>query len=320
MLVSIAIRAFRRRWLHEAIASVLEQTHHQLDLVIYDDAGDLEDVAASFGDARVRYVRAATRLGASGRFSAAVAECRGEFIGLLDDDDYYAPELVERLLAALTAEPGAGIAFCRTTFDVEGELSTPSDGRPEGVMRDAARRMLAERWTVSTSHLLMRRTALERAWRDQAMPDGVSPDMFVNLRVALAGWWHVIVDAPLVVSRWHAAQLSRTNEALDLPIATLIALRVDDSGLDELRNRALAHAYLARGLTRIASGERRAALEDCAAAANASPAAWGLTRRLLALAASSGPAGSIATRGALVLMPRGQHRTGPPRAIASSAT
>ncbi len=314
-LVSIAIRAFRRRWLHEAIASVLAQTHQHLELVIYDDAGDLEDVAASFADARLRYVRAVTRLGASGRFSAAVAHCRGEFIGLLDDDDRYERTFVQRLLQALVDDPGAGIAFCRTTFDVEGELRTPTDGRPAGVMRDAARRMLAERWTVSTSHMLMRRTALERAWRDQAMPDGVSPDMFVNFRVAFAGWWHVLVDAPLVACRWHGAQLSRTKEALDLPIATLTALRIDDAAFSEQRNRVLARAYLVRGVARVASGDRRASLADCRAAADASPAAWRLPRGALALAASSGAVGSHVIRVALRLMPRGAHRTRPPRSI-----
>lgn len=315
MLVSIAIRAFRRRWLHEAMASVLAQTYPHLELVIYDDAGDLEDVAASFADARVRYVRAATHLGASGRFAAAVAYCRGECIGLLDDDDRYEPTFVERLLQVLVDDSGAGIAFCRTTFDVDGALRTPLDGRPAGVVHDAARRMLAERWTVSTSHMLMRRTALEGSWRDQAMPDGVSPDMFVNVRVAIAGWRHVLVDAPLVVCRWHAAQLSRTNEALDLPIATLRALRIDDPALSEARNRTLARACLVRGVSRVAAGLRSAALEDCRAAADAAPWAWRLPRHVLAGLASSGLVGSVVTRAALRLMPRGQHRTKPPGTI-----
>ena len=54
-MVSIAIRAFRRRWLAEAIASVLAQTHRDLELVVYDDAGDLEELAMSTRDPRVRY-------------------------------------------------------------------------------------------------------------------------------------------------------------------------------------------------------------------------------------------------------------------------
>ena len=293
-LVSIAIRAFRRRWLHEAIASVLEQTHHELELVIYDDAGDLEDVAASFADARVRYVRAVTRLGASGRFSAAVAECRGEFIGLLDDDDRYERTFVERLLRELLDDPGAGIAFCRMTYD----------------------RMLAERWTVSPSHMLIRLEALDAAGRQQPMPDGVSPDLFVNMTVALAGWHHVLSGWPLSIYRWHDEQLSRRGpSATDLPIATLKALRVDDGRLGELRNRALARAYLARGVARVSAGDRRASLEDCRAAADASPRSWRLSRRLLTLVAWSGAAGSRLTRGVLTLMPRGHHRTRPPRSI-----
>ena len=315
-LVSIAIRAFRRRWLHEAIASVLEQTHHELELVIYDDAGDLEDVAASFADARVRYVRAVTRLGASGRFSAAVAECRGEFIGLLDDDDRYERTFVERLLRELLDDPGAGIAFCRTTYDHQGRLFSPRDSRRSGRITDAAYRMLAERWTVSPSHMLIRLEALDAAGRQQPMPDGVSPDLFVNMTVALAGWHHVLSGWPLSIYRWHDEQLSRRGpSATDLPIATLKALRVDDGRLGEVRNRALARAYLARGVARISAGDRRASLEDCRAAADASPRSWRLSRRLLTLVAWSGAAGSRLTRGVLTLMPRGHHRTRPPRSI-----
>ena len=131
-LVSIAIRAFRRRWLSDAMASVLAQSYGNLELIIYDDAGDLADVAASSGDARVRYEPATRHFQASGRFRAAVDHCRGEFIGVLDDDDRYEPLFVERLLEALRADPGAGIAFCRTTIECDGQLSRPLDRRVAG--------------------------------------------------------------------------------------------------------------------------------------------------------------------------------------------
>ena len=48
--VSVAIRAFRRRWIAQAIRSVLAQTFTDLELVIYDTAGDLEDVVAAAAD------------------------------------------------------------------------------------------------------------------------------------------------------------------------------------------------------------------------------------------------------------------------------
>ena len=97
MTVSVAIRAYRREWLGGAIASVLRQTWRDFDLIVYDDARDLEDVVARFDDPRVRYVRAEKKLEASGRFAAAVALCRGRYIGLLDDDDRYEPAFIGRL-------------------------------------------------------------------------------------------------------------------------------------------------------------------------------------------------------------------------------
>lgn len=310
-LVSVAIRAFRRRWLGDAIASVLAQTHRDLELVVYDDAGDLEEVTSAAADARIRYVRASARHGASGRFDAAVRLCRGDFIALLDDDDYYAPGFVERLLAALQAEPGAGIACCRVRFDVGGTLTAPVDRRPAGVMRDSARRMLAERWTVPSSQMLMRRTALDEAWRDQPMPDGVAPDMFVNLRVALAGWWHVLVDEPLVSCRWHAEQLSRTRAALDLPIATWQVLRLEDATLSVLRDRNVARAHLARAVNALCEGRPGEARDELRGAGLSDPAAWALGRRALAVAARAGVPGALAVRLCMALAPRGVHRPGP---------
>ncbi|HUR35877.1 MAG TPA: glycosyltransferase family 2 protein [Vicinamibacterales bacterium] len=314
--VSIAIRAYRRRWLHDAVASVLSQTHRDLELIVYDDAGDLADVAGAPGDPRVRYERATPGLQASGRFLAAVALCRGGFIGLLDDDDRYEPTFVERLLRALDENPAAGIAFCRTTFEAGGRLTRPIDRRRAGRMDDAARRMLSERWTVSPSHMLIRRPALEAAWRDQPMPDGVAPDVFVNLGVALAGWSHVLVDEPLVIYRWHDDQLSRRGPAAtDTPIATWQQLRLDDPDLSRLRHRLLARAYIARAVARLAAGDRRGSRADLAAAAAVAPAAWPLPRQLLALASRGGPTGSWLMRGWLSLWAGGHQRRRPPTRI-----
>ena len=40
-IFSIAIRAYRSRWLSEAIESVLAQTYDDLELIVYDDAGEI---------------------------------------------------------------------------------------------------------------------------------------------------------------------------------------------------------------------------------------------------------------------------------------
>ena len=156
---------------------MLAQTHRDLELVIYDDAGDLEDLAIAARDPRVRYHAADARRSASGRFTAAVALCRGDYVGLLDDDDAYSPDFVASLAAALDADPRAGVAFCRTTWDADGVRVVPRDLRPPGRQPDAAAAMLRDGWTVSPSHLLLRRHAYEAVMRDQPMPPGVAPDI-----------------------------------------------------------------------------------------------------------------------------------------------
>lgn len=308
--VSIAIRAYRRRWLGEAVASVLAQTYRDLELVIYDDAGDLADVVQAFDDPRLRYHRAVRKLEASGRFSAALALCHGRYLGLLDDDDRYEPEFVERLVAALEEDPGAGIAFCRTAWEIDGIRYEPPDPRPAGRQASAASDLLARRWSVTPSRMLMRRTALEDAVHARAMPDGVAPDIFVNVHVAVAGWSHVLVGPALAVCRWHDGQVSHSGPAHDLEIATWERLVLADPELDRLRARQLARALLARAVHRIRAGDAAGAREDLRAAARSSPTASRAKRRLLRLAAAGGPPGRLGVRA--WLNSSGRDGAGPP--------
>jgi glycosyltransferase involved in cell wall biosynthesis len=313
--VSIAIRAFRRRWLAEAIASVLAQTHRDLELVIYDDAGDLEPLASATGDPRVRYHRAGGRRTASGRFAAAVALCRGAYVGVLDDDDAYAPDFVAELAAALDAHPAVGVAFCRTTWVDDRGPSTPADPRAAGVIADAAAAMLRDGWTVTPSHLLFRRSAYDAVFAEAPMPPDVAPDVQLNVRLALHGWRHLLVDRPLVLTRWHDDQLSRVSiAALDRAIATWRTLALGDPVLARHRDRRLARALLVRAVVGLASGDVGQARADLAAAAGASPAEWRTRRVALQAAAAAGTPGAL---GAAVCQwwAIRRRRRGPPRRI-----
>ena len=293
--VSIAIRAYRRRWLADSIASVLGQTYRDLELVVYDDAGDLEPVVREFDDPRVRYVRAERRTGASGRFRAAVAACRGRYIGVLDDDDFYEPEFVARLAAALDADPEAGIAFCRIVWDADGVRHPTRNGQPPGRQPDAARALISEAWRVQPSRMLIRRTALEDGERRQPMPEDVSADFFVNVRTAVAGWHHVLVDEVLVVCRTHAGQMTndaRTAHARGL--ASVAALKLDDPELDRVRRAHYAWLLVRRSLFELTTGDRRAARTGLHEAAATDPAVAPHARRLLMLVTAIPGAGAAA--------------------------
>ncbi|HSY48855.1 MAG TPA: glycosyltransferase family 2 protein [Thermoanaerobaculia bacterium] len=295
-VVSIAIRAYRRAWLGGAIASVLGQTWRDLELVIYDDAGDLEDIAASFHDDRLRYVRAEEKTGTSGRFAAAVALCRGRYIGVLDDDDRYEPELVERLVSVLETNARAGAAVCRAVRDVEGVRTVEPAPGPPGRQTDLARKILIERWVVVPSMMLLRRAALDAAEALQPMPDGVAPDVFVNIRLALTGWDHVLIDDVLTVRGWHDEQLSRASSYHDTAVATFERLRIADPVLDRLRRMELARLLIVRASQYLLSNRRAEALADLRAARETDPAVKWFARRLLVLAARMPVLGVMAAR------------------------
>jgi predicted SAM-dependent methyltransferase/glycosyltransferase involved in cell wall biosynthesis len=296
--VSIAIRAFRREWLGGAIASVLDQTWCDLELIVYDDAGDLEAVTAGFDDARIRYVRAEKAFGPSGRFLAATALCRGEFIGLLDDDDRYEARFVERLAGALQNDPRAGVAYCRGLLDADGiRFSATPRGQP-GPPRELLRKILSKRWVIPPSMMMIRRAALDDAGKIQAMPDGVAPDVFTCARIALAGWEHLFVDEMLVVRGWHNAQYARTPAIRELAVSTFAHLRTADEELDRLRREELARRYFVLAASRVLRGRFREAGKDLAATRTT---AVSLPRLIAGVAKLAIPA---AVRFARFLLPR----------------
>lgn len=138
VLVSVVIPAYNQAaYLREALASALAQTHRELEVVVVDDGStdDTAQVCASFGDARVRYVRQdndGTR--GIGARNQAMLLARGEWIALLDQDDRWDPPKLERQLALAAQHAGVGAVFTRVRFiDPAGLVTgTQDSGLPQG--------------------------------------------------------------------------------------------------------------------------------------------------------------------------------------------
>jgi glycosyltransferase involved in cell wall biosynthesis len=124
--VSVAIPTFNRRHtLQRAVESVLAQTHHDLEVVVSDNAST-DGTAELLGelvrrDARVRVVRQPANLGMVGNLDAALRLADGEHAMLLCDDDWLAPRCVELALASLAAAPERAAALGRVGYVRDGE-------------------------------------------------------------------------------------------------------------------------------------------------------------------------------------------------------
>jgi len=102
------------RYIGEAIDALLAQTYQDFELIISDNASTdgTADICQRYveKDARVRYVRQPVNIGLAPNHNVVVDLARGELFKWASNDDLYAPELVERCVAALDEHPDVVLA------------------------------------------------------------------------------------------------------------------------------------------------------------------------------------------------------------------
>jgi glycosyltransferase involved in cell wall biosynthesis/GT2 family glycosyltransferase len=116
MKVSVVIPAFNAAdTIAETLASLLAQTRPDWEAVVVDD-GSRDSTAAiveafTVGDPRIRLVRQANA-GEAGARNGGIPATRHDWLLFLDADDWIAPQFLERMTAALEADPGLDAVHC----------------------------------------------------------------------------------------------------------------------------------------------------------------------------------------------------------------
>ncbi len=100
--VSVITTAYNAApYIAQAIESVQAQTHKDWELIIVDDASTDETVSVVRGylnDSRVRLLQNSENRGPAGGRNRALEAAQGEWIAILDADDWYEPARLELLL------------------------------------------------------------------------------------------------------------------------------------------------------------------------------------------------------------------------------
>ena len=135
--LSFILPAYKRRYLADAIRSILAQTFKEFELVVVDDCSpeDLKGVLAEFSDSRLKYMCNERNLGGGNLVAAwnkAMSYAQGEWCVLASDDDLYHPKFAESLLALAERYPQCEVVHCRIgIIDEKGELTKVAEKRPE---------------------------------------------------------------------------------------------------------------------------------------------------------------------------------------------
>ena len=101
--VSIIIPCYNSEaYIARALESVFHQTHRNFEIILIDDASkdSTLEIARSFSDRRLKIISNQQNRGVSYGRNCGIDAATGNWIALLDSDDWYAPQRLEKLLSA----------------------------------------------------------------------------------------------------------------------------------------------------------------------------------------------------------------------------
>jgi glycosyltransferase involved in cell wall biosynthesis len=262
---SVCIRAYRRpRGLRRAIESALAQEVDDLEIVVSDDSGDMEDVVAAIGGGRVRYSRNPRPRGSIANLRRVHALARGEYVLVLDDDDRLLPGFLRAAAAPMDRDPSIGVVFTGYLQEAGGHRKPYPFAVPAGAVRDPLRMVLAG-CQPGRSATLIRRVALEEGERRWPLLDDHVGDVTTWIRTAEAGWGFWAISEPFAIAGMHRGQIS-ARENHERLIRTLQRFRFEDPVTDAIRRARLADARRRFALTVARRGRLAAARREFAAA------------------------------------------------------
>ena len=214
--VTVVIPTYNRaRFLPGAIDSVLAQTYADFRLLIADNASDddTREVVARYDDPRIEYVRRPENLGITANHNLALQQVETPYCLIVPDDDLLFPEILERTVPVLDANPLAGMVHARfQVLNAGGDVLKEDEDWTYGLAEDTVesgeefvRESMLWSCRVCASTALMRMEALPDPPFDQ--DDFPAIDFGMWLRMAL-GWEMAFVAEPLAAYRIHDASHS----------------------------------------------------------------------------------------------------------------
>lgn len=228
-IVSVIVPCYNQgHFLRAAIESAIAQSIKEWELIVIDDGStdDTHRIAREFQDPRIRYFCQENRGLAAAR-NAGIRASRTPLIALLDSDDLWEPQFLEKMVACLNQNPDAAAAYCGYSF-------LDSDGNKIGVPctktahpGEFRRILLGEgNWLVPSTVVFRKLWAEQVGLFDESLRAVEDSDLwirlskhhdFVGIKDVLAGY------------RLHEANMSKDPEGMVNAYKRTLAKRCDPS-------------------------------------------------------------------------------------------
>lgn len=302
-IVDIGVPVHRRpQFVASAVRSVIDQTYPHWRLTVSEDGAPTEAVRGAveplLSDERVTLTATGEHLGQPRHKSLLARRGDGRYLALLDDDDVWDPDWLERRVRFLESHPECGFVWGgHRDIDPEGrELARSTFPVSAGVHGSAAflERMIDANRVVNPS-VLIRRDTYRRAGDtlDARLPRLNDWELWLRLGATAPVGFLAVHDCgyrihPLQMSRHpkHAADKLLLVDHLD---ALLAATHPELRRTASARRRARAAARLSIALDLAEEGKRRRALRQIAIATLTAPTGLASSRGIGAAVAALAP-------------------------------
>ncbi|QHS58285.1 glycosyltransferase family 2 protein [Chitinophaga agri] len=132
-LVTIVLPTYNgSRYLRQSLDSCLAQTYTNFELLIVNDCStdNTAEIAAEYAakDARVRLISNAVNKRLPASLNTGFDEAKGTYYTWTSDDNYYAPDALERMVKILAGKPEIDLVYCDY-------IQIDDDNREVGIMR-----------------------------------------------------------------------------------------------------------------------------------------------------------------------------------------
>ncbi len=122
-----------RRYIRQSLDSVLAQTLGDFELIVVDDAStdDTAAIVGEYNDARLRLIRLTENAKLPGALNIGFRATRAPFLTWTSDDNWYAPDALEKLHAQLHRDPALGMVYAHAYLvDDSGQTVGEAPVRP----------------------------------------------------------------------------------------------------------------------------------------------------------------------------------------------
>lgn len=208
--ISVIIPAYNTsQYIAEALDSVFAQTFSDFEVIVINDGSPdteaLERALLPFRD-KIQYLWQENSGVAAAR-NAGIRIARGQYLAMLDSDDIWLPQYLEKQLAAITSSPDIAVSYTNARYFGDSPLSGkdfmsyfPSEGEV------TFQSMIEEKVHVVGTSMALREAVVEVGLYDETL--ATSEDFDLWLRVAHAGWRIVYTREELFLYRRRGGCLS----------------------------------------------------------------------------------------------------------------